>query len=388
MWSHSGSCRRRQSLVLLIGCANLANLMLARFTVRERDVAVRVALGAGRGRLIQMFLAESLLLSIAGGVAGAWLAGGLSQFLVRSLDPASTALFLELPRDWRLVAFTAATALVVSAMLGLLPAWRTTRVPPGAILRAGGRGITDGPGRFGVRQILVVSQVGLSFVLVAGALLFGRTLNNLLTQDIGLRPQGVTVAYVDMSRVDLAAERRDGFKRDMIRGLEHTPGVLAVAETSLVPLSGGASDNDVWIEDGSPRTVSFFMSTNAAYFKTMEIPFVAGRAFEDERDKPGSPRVAVVNEAFVRTFFGGSSPLGRQFRREARADAPITSYEIVGVVKNAKYQEPAAGADADRLSPDLTGAAGRPVCAAVDPHVHAGSRGDSGAEGRDQAAQR
>jgi putative ABC transport system permease protein len=278
-----------------------------------------VALGAGRGRLIRLLLTESLLLSIGGAAAGIWLADGLSKFLVGSINVESNSLFLDLGLDWRLLGFSSLTGVVTCALFGLAPALGAARVAPDAILRAGGRGSTDPGGRRRFRQMLVVSQLALSFVLLAAALLFGRTLKNLMVQDLGMHIDGVTISYVDMSRLNLPLERRAVFKRTIMRQLEQTPGVISVAETSLVPLSGGASDNSVWVDetDATQRGVSFFMNTSAGYFKTMATPLLAGRRFDDDRDTPQSPLVAVVNEAFAWTFFAGNSPVGKRFWRDA-----------------------------------------------------------------------
>ncbi len=324
------------ALVLLIGCANLANLMLARAAARDREISVRVALGAGRARLIRLLLAESLMLSIAGAIAGAWLADEMSRSLVNFLGG---GLFLEMPLDWRLLGFASLAAMFTCALFGLVPALRATRVAPEAVLRGGGRGATDGRARFALRQGLVVSQVCLSLVLLAGAVLFARSLAHLMTQDLGLRPDGLTISYVDFSPLNVADERRAGFMREMLRQLEQMPGVVAAAETTNVPLSGSRSDNDVWVEGAaaSQRSLSFFMHVSAGYFRTMDVPLLAGRRFDDDRDTPNAPRVALVNEAFARNFFAGANPVGKRFWREARTDDPETIYEIVGVVGNTKY---------------------------------------------------
>jgi len=337
-------------LVLLVGCANLANLMLARGAARQREVAARAALGASRGQLIRVVLAESVLLSIVGAVLGAWLASGLSAALVRFLDGGSNRLFLDLSLDWRLLAFTSIVATLTCVLSGLAAAWRAADVSATSLLRGGGRGLTNSRSRVGLRQVLVVAQVALSLVLLAGALLFARSLNNLTRQDLGLRPDGLTIAYVDMSGMKVPVESRAEFKRQMFRTLESTAGVIAAAETSVVPLSGSASDNDVWIEGGERaapklrggeggRALSYFVDVDAGYFKTLEIPLRAGRAFDAALDTPGSPRVAIVNEAFAQKFLtDGGSPVGRRLWREARPGVPETSYEIVGVVNSAKYQ--------------------------------------------------
>ena len=144
---------------------------------------------------------------------------------------------------------------------------------------------------------------------------------------------------MDMSGTEVPVDRRAAFKRDMLRGLMRTPGIVAAAETSVVPLSGSSSDNDVWMDGArGARAVSSFMDIGAGYFDTVGTPLVAGRAFDDNRDTTTSPRVAVVNEAFVAKFSRGVNPLGRRFWREARSDEPETSHEIVGVVRNTKYQ--------------------------------------------------
>jgi putative ABC transport system permease protein len=327
------------ALVLLVGCANLANLMLARASTREREIAARVALGASRAQVIRVLLVESLLLSIVGAAAGAWLASAMSGALVAFLDGGSHDLFLPLTFDWRILAFTSLAATLTCVLSGLAPAWRAAETPPETVLRAGSRGLTDGGSRVGLRQVLVASQVGLSFVLLAGALLFGRSLQKLVTQDLGLNPDGLTIAYVDMSGTKVPVDRRTAFKRDMLRDLMRTPGIVAAADTSVIPLSGSSSDNDVWMDGArGARAVSFFMDIGAGYFDTVGTPLVAGRAFDDNRDTTASPRVAVVNEAFAAKFAAGANPVGQRVWREARSDEPETGYEIVGVVKNAKYQ--------------------------------------------------
>ncbi|HKP11037.1 MAG TPA: ABC transporter permease, partial [Blastocatellia bacterium] len=170
-------------LVLLIACANLANLLLARASVREREMAVRLALGASRGRLIRQLMAESILLAATGAVLGLLLARGLSQFLVTLLSTEDNALFLNLNADWRVLTFTLGLATATCVLFGLVPALRATRTEPGAVMKASGRGLTTNRERFGLRRALVALQVALSLVLLVGALLFSGSLRNLLTLD-------------------------------------------------------------------------------------------------------------------------------------------------------------------------------------------------------------
>jgi predicted permease len=329
------------ALVLLVGCANLANLMLARAASRERELAARVALGAGRGHVIRMLLAESLLLSVIGAALGAWLAKGLSVALVKFLDGGGNSLFLTLPFDWRLFGFITLAAVTTCVLCGMAPAFRGARVAPADVLRTGSRGTTDGGPRLGLRQILVTAQVALSLILLVGALLFARSLVNLLRVDLGFRPDGVTLAWVDMSPADVPVERRREFRQHVLDTLDATPGVVAASVTSVIPLTGTASDNEVWL-DGIPspvRAVSFFAEIDVNYFRTMDIGLVEGRAF-DRRDVVGAPLTAIVNEAFVRRFVPDGRVVGRRVWREARAGGvPATLYDIVGVVKDAKYRE-------------------------------------------------
>ena len=327
------------ALVLLVGCANLANLMLARATSRQRELAARVALGAGRAHLVRVLLAESLVLSAIGAAIGAWIAKGMSVSLIRFLDGGTSSLFLDLPLDWRLLGFISLAATVTCVLCGLAPAWRGADVSPTDVLRAGSRGTTETGRRVGLRQVLVTSQVALSLLLLTGALLFGRSLNNLVSQDLGFQPDGVTIGYIDMSPMKVPVERRHAFTKHVLDTLEATPGVVAATMTSIVPLSGSASDNEVWLH-GIPspiRAVSYFADVGPHYFKTLAIPVMAGRTFDDG-DTIGSPLVAVVNEAFVQKFVPDGRPLGKHVWREARPGRPATLYEIVGLVKSAKYQ--------------------------------------------------
>jgi predicted permease len=327
-------------LVLLVGCANLASLMLARATARERELAARVALGAGRGRLVQLLLCESLLIAFLGAFLGAWLAGALSGLLVRAIDTRPGTLFLDLALDWRVFGFAAFVATVTSVLFGLGPALRAARVSPEAVMRAASRGTTEGRARLGLRRALVVGQVGLSLVLVAGAFLSARSLGNLQREETGLSLDNVLAAYVDLSALELPADRRLGYRRELLERLRAVPGVVSAAETSVVPLSGTSWGNDIWREggDSSRRTSVNLMDVGPEYFATMGVRVLAGRLF-DERDTAQSPNVAIVNELLARAVFGAANPVGRQFRRQATPRQPEQVFEVVGVVKDTKYHD-------------------------------------------------
>jgi predicted permease len=325
-------------LVLLIACANLANLMLARATAREREIAVRLAVGASRGRLVSQLLVESFLLGMLGGGTGLLLARMLSQLLVSLLNTQGNPLFLNLNLDWRVLAFTSGLIVLTCVFFGLAPALRATRLAPGAVMKAESRGLTENRERFTLRRALVVTQLALSLVLLVGALLFSLTLNNLLTLDPGFREDGILAADIDLTQLNLPVNRRLTFKRELLRRLRAVPGVDSAAEAGLIPLSGGSTDNVVWPE-GSDRTHGIEANFNwisQDYFKTLEIPLLAGRDFDD-RDTPTSPRVAIVNEAFARQLGVGPSPEGRSFRIEATPTQPETVFEITALVKDTKY---------------------------------------------------
>jgi predicted permease len=330
-------------LVLLVACANLANLLLARASAREREIAVRQALGARRGRLVRQLLVESLLLAVVGAGLGAALAQTLSHLLVSFLSSSNETVFLDLAPDWRVLGFAAALAVLTCVLSGLAPALRATRIEPGAVMKAGGRGLTAGRGRlhgFSLRRALVVAQVALSLVLVAGALLFSRSLNKLLTAPTGFRQEGVLIAQVGFRRLNVPTERRLSFRNELLDRIKAIPGVEAATDTNLVPLSGSTSGNAVWLDgaDSQQRRNTSRSWVGPDYFKTMGTRLLAGREF-DERDTTSAPNVAIVNEAFARMLLNGANPVGRSFWIEKTPSDPETRYEIVGWVKDTKYGE-------------------------------------------------
>jgi putative ABC transport system permease protein len=326
-------------LVLLIACANLANLLLARASAREREIAVRQALGASRGRLVRQLLVESLLLAVVGAGFGALLAQGLSRVMVSSLSTASETVFLELSPDWRVLGFAVGLAMLTCVLFGLAPAIRATRVELGAVMKAGGRGLTASRERFSLRRALVVMQVALSLVLVAGSLLFSRSLGNLLTQNVGFRQEGILIANVGFRKLNLPPERRLAFKDDLLDRVKSIPGVEAASETNIIPLSGSGWGNNIWPDgtDGTDRKISSFSRVGPDYFKSLSATLLGGREF-DERDTASAPKVAIVNELFARQLLNTSNPVGQRFWIEKTPYDPETLYEIVGLVSNSKYE--------------------------------------------------
>ena len=325
------------ALVLLIACANLANLLLARASAREREVAVRLAVGASRGRLIRQLLAESLLLAALGSLLGAWLAGSLSGFLVASLSTRFGRTFVDLSPDGRVLAFTAGVGILTCLLFGLVPAIRATRTAPATAMKGGGRGLTTSRERFGLRRALVVSQVALSLVLLVASLLFVRSFRNLVTLDAGFRQDGILEADFNLGRLRIPPERRLAFRRDLVARVGSVPGVASAAEVSIVPLSGSVWQMNVVVGPDT-KGGALLDRVSPGYFATLGTPLVAGRDFGG-RDTRTSPGVAIVNESFARQYLGTGNPIGRTFRLERMRGEPDSAYEVVGLVRDTKYRD-------------------------------------------------
>ncbi len=326
-------------LVLLIACANLANLMLARASARERQITIRRALGASRWRMIRELLSESFLLAAAGTICGLFLAFAVSRLLVAFISTPQSQIFLDLGMDWRVMAFTTGLAVLTTVSFGLAPAVRATRAEPATLLQSGSRGSTGGRERFSLRRILVVSQVALSVVLLMGALLFVRSLRNLTTLNVGFQQSGILVTNVDFQRLHIPEERFTEYKRDLVKRVQAIPGVESAANAMLVPF-GGSSWNDNVLTEGSDTDagVAWINYLGPGYFQTIGTPLLAGRDFDD-RDTGTSVKVAIVNQAFVSKILKGADPLGKRFRIHEPPGKPRPLYEIVGLTKDNKFQD-------------------------------------------------
>ena len=321
-------------LVLLIACANLANLLLARASARQREMALRLTLGAARARLVRQLLAEALLLAGGGTLAGILLAQVLSRGLVAFLSTPQNAVFVDMPPDWRVLGFAAGLSILTCLLFGLAPALQASRTDPGAMMKASGRGMTAGRERHTLRRVLVISQVALSLVLLTGALLFVRTFRNLITMNAGFRQDHILVADLDYSPLHLPPARRYAYKQQLLSQIRAVPGVSAAAETLIVPLSGSGWNDQVENPNTKVgRKLSFFNRASPGYFQTMELPMLAGRDFT-ETDTIAAPMVAIVNESFARTLFGNSNPIGGVFRKSGEPG----TYQIVGLVKDSRYR--------------------------------------------------
>jgi len=326
-------------LVLVIACANLANLMLARAGAREQQITIRLALGATRGRMIRELLSESVVLAAAGSICGLFLAYGISRMLVAFISTADSQIFLNLGMDWRVLGFATALAVLTTILFGLAPAFRATQVEPAALLQSGSRGMTGGRKRLGLRRILVVSQVGLSVVLLMGALLFARSLRNLTTLNIGFQQNGILVTSVDFKRLHLPEASYVEYKRQLGKSVQAIPGVESAANAIMVPFGGETWNNDVILEGSDQDAgVAWENFLGPGYFQTLGTPLLAGRDFDD-RDTANSPKVAIVNQAFVRKILKGADPIGKRFRIHEAPGKPRPFYEIVGVTGDNKFQD-------------------------------------------------
>jgi len=321
-------------LVLVIACANLANLMLARASARGREMAVRLALGASRSRLLRQLLAESGLLALAGGALGIALSQTLCRVLFWAILPAGEKSQLRIVTDWRVLLFAGAAAACTCLIFGALPALRASKADPAGAMKSGGRGMTAGRERFSLERGMVVTQISVSLLLLAAALLFVRSFRNLMTFNPGMREQGIVSAFLGFWQSNLPPDRWMNFERQLLEEVEATPGVLSAATTTHVPLIGGSWTHRVRV--GSTEGDSKFTWVSPDYFKTMGIPVIWGRGF-NQNDSNTSTRVAIVNEAFVRKFAGRADPIGQTMRTSPEPDYPSTVYEIVGVSPDTKY---------------------------------------------------
>ena len=328
------------ALVLLIACANVANLLLARATARRHELSIRVALGASRGRIARQLLTESLLLSGAGALLGLALAQWGSRLLVRQLSTSTTNVFLTLSLDWRILAFTAAVATATALLFGMAPALRGARVQPHDALKAQGRGLV-GDGRLGFGNALVVLQVALSVVLVVAAGLFIRTFSSLASQNLGFDSAPVLVANINAQPLQLEPAARPAVFRRALEAAVATPGVAYAALSAVTPVSGSTWNNRIELPDGPDlpenERSTFINQVSENWFRTYGTPLLAGRDFTKD-DTLSAPQVAIVNETFAKKFIVGRNPLGTRVRFPGSPARPAVERVIVGYVKDAVYR--------------------------------------------------
>jgi macrolide transport system ATP-binding/permease protein len=328
------------ALVLLIACANIANLQLARSLARTKEMGIRLAIGAGRGRIIRQLLTESLLLALAGGTLALAFANWGARILI-NLQPGGmpVPLSVDTGPDWPVLLFALTTSVATGLLFGLVSAVRSTRFDLNPLLKSAGA-ITQ-PGRrwFSARNLLVGGQVALSFVLLIGAGLFIQSLINAQHLDLGFQPEHRLLASVNPATHGYSDDQGKVYHLEALHRLAKLPGVISASSTAMLPLSGGyLGDGYIWPEgDTEPsdarRPMIFFDNVGPGYFQTMGATLLDGREFT-ERDAERSPQVAVVNENFARSFWPGQRALGKRFRAEGVNGSLI---EIIGVVRDGKY---------------------------------------------------
>jgi putative ABC transport system permease protein len=336
--------------VLLIACANVASLLIARASSRQKEIAVRLALGASRGRIVGQLLVESVLLAGAGGILGLAVASWTTRFLIGYLPTVGTPHVITGSIDNRVLAFNFALSLVTGLLFGLVPALRSTRPTLAPTLKDQAGAVHGGSGGVRLRKALVVAQVTISVLLLVGAGLFIRSLRNLRTLDLGLKADNLIAFNVGTALNGYTPVRSKQFFKQLLDRVSALPGVTSMTYAQIGILEGNEWDSSMSVEGYEPKPGEnmnpFCNAVSPGYFKTMQIPFVEGRDFDD-RDtryvdaKPDpnvlpSFKVAIVNESYAKRYFGDRSPIGRHigFGTNPGTKTPI---EIVGVVKDAKY---------------------------------------------------
>jgi putative ABC transport system permease protein len=332
-------------LVLLIACANVANLLIARGFMRQKELAVRLSLGASRRRLVRQLLVESLVLSCLGGIAGLGLAMVLTRGLLALVPSDGQPLLVTAHPDVRILGFTLALTFLTGIVFGLLPALRASRPDPWVTLKDTVGSIAGGSGSLFLRKGLVTAQVALSFLLLFGAGLFVRSLQNLKTTDTGVALDNLVTFQLSPALSGYDDKRAVLFNRQLLERLRSAPGVKSAAMTSVAILSGDEWDSSMAVEghrfaDGEDQQ-AFMNAFSPGYFETMRIPILEGRDFRDTDIKEQST-VAIVNKRFAEHFFKGASPIGKRLGWGGGPDSKLT-IEIIGVVGDALYEGPREG---------------------------------------------
>jgi predicted permease len=327
-------------LVLVIACANIANLLLARAAARRHELSVRVALGASRFRIARQLLIESLLLSGAGAAVGLVFARWGSGLLVRQLSTSTNNVFLDTSLDLRVLGFTAAVAVATAVLFGTAPALRATRVQPNDALKAQGRGVV-GEGRWSLGSALVVMQVALSLILLVAAGLFVRTFAALATRDLGFERQGVLVVNINAQRAQLEPADRPALFQRVLEAARGVPGVAHASLSAVTPISGSTWNNRIELPDGpdlpEQERLTYINLISADWFRSYGTPVLSGRDLT-EGDTATSQPVAIVNETFAKKFVPGRNPIGARIRQPGFGPNPAIEREIVGLVRDAAYR--------------------------------------------------
>jgi predicted permease len=326
------------ALVLLLACMNVANILLVRATVRQREMAIRAAMGASRVRLIRQLLTESIVLALLGGAGGVLLGEWASASITSILPVSKLPLRLDFGIDWRVFAYALGAALLTGTLVGLWPALRAGRADVNSVLHGAGRSDTAGIGRHRVRSVLVVAQVGGSLVLLIVAGLFVRSLWSAQRAYLGFDPEHLLNVTLDPKEVGYDQARAENFYRDLEPKIRALPGVQSVSLAFSVPMGTVNDASQVYIQGrvldpGQQAPVVGNNRVDAPYFDTMRVPLLRGRAFR-ENDDAKAPLVAIVNQSMARQFWPGQDPIGKRFSLKS-ANGPFA--EIVGLSADGKY---------------------------------------------------
>ena len=352
------------ALILVIACANVANLLLVRGLGRRREVAIRLAVGAARRRLVTQMLTESVVLSLLGGIAGTVVAWAGVRVLLGFMPAGTFPIMLDLSPNFAVVGFAFGVSVLSGILFGLAPALRASKPDLIPSLKSDSSTGTGGRGsRWDLRRTLVAVQVALSVVLLVGAGLFVRTLTNLKNLDAGLARESLLLSRTNLDQLGYQPQKQRTIDSGVRDRVQRIPGVRSAALAAIAPLAGSRWNNRLMVEGyqwgPDERPIVDFNAVSPRFFETLGVPIVLGRDFaesdnlaslpdrpttpaapgaasDEQPDPPGPPRVAIVNEAFVRKFFGTRSPLGKRICEGDKWTSAKT-YEIVGVVRDAKY---------------------------------------------------
>jgi predicted permease len=329
-------------LVLLIACANVAGLLLARANARRKEIATRLAVGAGRARIVRQLLTESLMLALLGGafgiLIGVWMTKGVISVLPNDFRDLSFK--FDFSVDWRVLAFTLAASTLTGALFGLIPAMQASRIDLVSALKdtrsTGGR-------RTGLRGAMVVTQVALSFVLLIAAGLCVRTLRNARAMDLGYQVENLLTARIDLPRQDYSEAQGRIFQRRLTERLEALPGVQSVSLADRLPLNDGRSEMGMFPERDGRRVQTLRNIVSHSYLETMKIQLLAGRQF-NESDDAKAPRVAIISETLQRRAWPNENPIGKRFSIGHPTDGGgyIPSVEVIGVARDITLRDPLA----------------------------------------------
>ena len=330
-------------LVLLIACANVANLLLARSAARQREISIRLAVGAGPSRIVRQLLTESVLLSMLSAAGGLLFALWGSRLLVRLLSTTKSEVQLDVTPDLHVLVFTTAIAIFTAILFGLAPALRASGIHPNQALKENARGTISGMSRFNPGKSLVMVQVALSLVLLVAAGLFLGTFRNLLATDVGFNTHNVLLVSASAPQAKLPSQQRLPLFARILDRLREIPGVRSVSSSWGTPIQGWFWNENTYPEGYTPKSeddaLVYLNRVSPRYFQTMQMPLLAGRDFSD-RDNLAAPKAIIISESTARDFFGSANPIGKTINMDAphlqhgnRQDR----YDVIGVVKDIKY---------------------------------------------------